>query len=68
MAGIEIREYCGDFEDLVELKHRVWVPQYSGRTWFSLPDAPTMRSWAQGGGCLAAYHGTKIVGSIFSIP
>jgi hypothetical protein len=68
MAGIEIREYCGDFEDLVELKHRVWVPQYSGRTWFSLPDAPTMRSWAQGGVCLAAYHGAKVVGSIFSIP
>jgi hypothetical protein len=68
MAGVEIRQYCGDFDDLVELKHRVWIPQYRGRTWFSLPDAPTMRSWAQGGGCIAAYHGTKIIGSIFSIP
>jgi hypothetical protein len=68
MAGIEIREYCGDFEDLVELSRRVWIPQYAGRMWFSLPDARTLRSWAQGGGCLAAYHGTKTVGSIFSIP
>jgi len=68
MAGIEIRQYCGDCDDLVELKHRVWIPQYRGRMWFSLPDAPTLRSWAQGGGCLAAYQGTKIVGSIFSIP
>jgi hypothetical protein len=68
MAGIEIREYCGDFADLLELKHRVWIPQYRGRMWFSLPDAPTLRAWAQGGGCLAAYQGTRIVGSIFSIP
>ena len=68
MAGIEIREYCGDFEDLVELARRVWIPQYAGRMWFSLPDAPTLRCWAKGGGCLAAYDGSKIVGSIFSIP
>jgi hypothetical protein len=68
MAGVEIRNYCGDFEDLVELTGRVWIPQYAGKMWFSLPDAPTIRGWAEGGGCLAAYHGTKIVGCIFSIP
>ena len=68
MANIELREYFGDFEDLVEFNRRVWIPQYAGRMWFSLPDAPTLRSWAKGGGCLAAYHGTKIVGSIFSVP
>jgi hypothetical protein len=68
MANIEIREYCGDFEDLVEFNRRVWIPQYAGRMWFSLPDAPSLRSWAKGGGCLTAYHGTKIIGSILSIP
>ena len=68
MAGIEIREYCGDFEDLVELTRRVWTAVYSGRMWFSLPDASTLRCWAQGGGCIAAYHGEKIVGSIVSVP
>jgi len=68
MAGTEIREYCGDFEDLVELTRRVWISEYAGRMWFSLPDRPTMRRWAQGGGCFAAYHGTKIVGSVFSVP
>jgi hypothetical protein len=68
MAGIEIRKYCGDFEDLVDLTSRVWIPLYAGKMWFSLPDAPTMRSWAETGRCLAAYNGTKIVGSIFSVP
>jgi len=68
MAAIEIREYCGDFEDLVELTRRVWTAVYAGKMWFSLPDAPTLRCWAQGGGCIAAYQGTKIVGTIFSVP
>jgi hypothetical protein len=68
MAGIEIREYCGDFEDLVEFNRRVWIPEYAGQMWFSLPDVLTLRSWGRGGGCITAYHGTKIVGSIFSIP
>jgi hypothetical protein len=68
MAGIEIREYSGDFEDLAELTRRVWTAVYAGKMWFSLPDAPTLRCWAQGGRCIAAYHGTKVVGSIFSIP
>ena len=70
MAGIEIREYCGDFEDLVELAQRVWIPEYAGRMWFSLPDAHSLRLQvaASGGGCIVAYHGTKPVGSIFSFP
>ena len=68
MASTEIREYCGDFEDLVELNRRVWIPEYSGRMWFSLPNSPTLSFWAKGGGCLAAYHGTEVVGCIFSIP
>jgi hypothetical protein len=68
MAGIEIREYCGDFEDLVELTSRVWRATYAGKMWFSLPDAPTFRCWAQAGGCIAAYQGTKVVGTIFSVP
>jgi hypothetical protein len=68
MASVEIREYCGDFEDLVDLTGRVWIPLYSGKMWFSLPDAPTMRSWAEVGKCLAAYHGSRVVGSIFSVP
>lgn len=68
MAGIEIREYCGDFEDLVQFNRRVWIPEYAGKMWFSLPDVLTLRSWGRGGGCMAAYHGTKIVGTIFSIP
>jgi hypothetical protein len=67
MAGIEIREYCGDFEDLVELTRRVWTAVYAGKMWFSLPDAATLRCWGQGGGCIAAYQGTKVVGSIFSV-
>jgi hypothetical protein len=68
MASTEIREYCGDFEDLAELNRRVWIPEYAGRMWFSLPDAPTLSSWAKGGGCLTAYHGTEVVGCIFSLP
>jgi hypothetical protein len=68
MAGIEIREYCGDFEDLVELTRRVWRATYAGKMWFSLPEAPTFRCWAQAGGCIAAYQGRKVVGAIFSVP
>jgi hypothetical protein len=68
MASIEIREYCGDFADIVEFNRRVWIPEYAGRMWFSLPDLVTVRSWGQGGGCIAAYYGSKIVGTIFSIP
>ncbi|MFY9698164.1 MAG: hypothetical protein WAK34_07535 [Rhodoplanes sp.] len=68
MASTEIREYCGHFEDLAELNRRVWIPEYAGRMWFSLPDAATLSAWAKGGGCLAAYHGTDVVGCIFSLP
>jgi hypothetical protein len=68
MAGIEIREDCGDVEGLVEFIRRIWISEYAGRMWFSVPDEHTIRRWAHGGGCFAAYHGTKIVGSVFDVP
>jgi hypothetical protein len=43
MAGIEIREYCGDFEDLVQFNRRVWIPEYAGKMWFSFTDLLTLR-------------------------
>ena len=43
MAGIEIRDYEGDFEDVVELTRRVWVPEYGGATWVPIPDAAFLR-------------------------
>ena len=68
MAGIEIREYCGDFEDLVQFNRRVSIPEYAGKMWFSLPDVLTLRSSGRGGGTWPPIIGTKIVGTIFSIP
>ena len=71
MAGIEIRDYEGDFEDVVELTRRVWVPQYGGQTWVPIPDAAFLR-WKlaprTGAVCPVAYEGTKLVGTVFSIP
>jgi hypothetical protein len=43
MAGVDIRDYRGDFEDIVELAHRVWVPEYGGKTWIPLPEAALLR-------------------------
>jgi len=68
MAGIEIREDCGDIDGLVEFICRIWIAEYAGRMWFSVPDEHTIRRWSQGGGCFAAYHGTKIVGTAFAVP
>jgi Acetyltransferase (GNAT) domain len=70
MAGVEIRDYRGNFEDVAELARRVWVPQYGGRTWVPLPDAAYLR-WRvtqSGALCPVAYDGTKLVGSVFSVP
>ena len=71
MAGIEIRDYEGDFEDVVELTRRVWVPEYGGQTWVPIPDAAFLR-WKlaprSGAVCPVAYEGTKLVGTFFSIP
>src|SRR3954452_5236268 len=43
MAGVDIRDYRGDFEDVVELAYRVWVPEYGGKTWIPLPEAAFLR-------------------------
>ena len=71
MAGIEIRDYEGDFEDVVELTRRVWVPEYGGATWVPIPDAAFLR-WKlgphSGAVCPAAYEGTKLVGTVCSVP
>ena len=71
MPEIEIRDYCGDFEDVAELVRRVWIPEYGGKMWFPLPDAPFFR-WhlgAQNGSrCIVAYDGKKLVGSVSYMP
>jgi hypothetical protein len=71
VAGIEIRDYCGDFEDVTELTRRVWTSEYSGKVWVPIADVEFLR-WRLGPGsdavCPVAYHGTKIVGTIFSVP
>ncbi len=69
--AIEIRDYCGDFEDVAELTCRVWTAASRDKIWFFLWDAAFFR-WqlrAQCGAlCAAAYHGTKLVGGAFSSP
>jgi GNAT superfamily N-acetyltransferase len=69
--GIEIRNYCGDFEDVAEFIRRVWTATYRGKLWFPLWDAAFFR-WqlgAQSGAlCPVAYDGTKLIGIHFSIP
>ena len=71
MAAIEIRDYDGDFEDVVELTRRVWVPEYGGHTWVPIPDAAFLR-WKlapqSGAVCPAAYEGTKLVGTVCAVP
>jgi hypothetical protein len=71
MAGIEIRDYCGDYEDLAELTRRVWLSEYAGRIWAPVPEANFLRSrLAPGTGalCPVAYDGARLVGCVFSIP
>ncbi|MFL6798585.1 MAG: GNAT family N-acetyltransferase [Xanthobacteraceae bacterium] len=67
MSRIEIRDYHGDFEDVGDLVRRVWIPEYSGKVWFPLPDAAFFR-WSIGAQerarCLVAFEGSKLVGSV----
>jgi hypothetical protein len=68
MQDIEL--YHGDFEDVAELTRRVWLPEYGGKTWVALPDGAFFR-WQgsqNGARCVAAYDGTKLIGSTFSFP
>ena len=71
MAAVEIRSYCGDFEDVAELMRRVWIPEYRGKLWVPIPDVEYLR-WRFGPAshavCPVAYDGTKLVGTIFSAP
>jgi hypothetical protein len=67
---VEIRDYCGDFADAVELIHRVWTANYTGRMWFPLWDAEFL-NWQVGHNrrwCLAGYEKGKIVACAFSAP
>lgn len=71
MAGFEIRDYEGDFEDVLELHRRVWVPEYRDQNWVPIPDGAFLRrkfTPQSGGVCTVAYKGTKLVGSVFSAP
>lgn len=71
MARLEIRQYAGDFEDVVEHARQVWIGEYAGKTWAPLPDAAFLREkFAQttGAVCLVAHEGTKLVGSVLSLP
>jgi GNAT superfamily N-acetyltransferase len=69
--GIEIRGYCGDFEDVAEFARRVWTSAYRGKMWFPLWDADFFR-WQIGpqSGALSAvaYDKAKLVGCSFAIP
>jgi GNAT superfamily N-acetyltransferase len=68
--AVEIRDYCGDFADAVELIHRVWRADYSGRMWFPLWDADFL-NWQVGHHrrwCVAGYDRRKIVACVFSVP
>lgn len=70
MAGVEIHEYSGDFEDVAELTRRVWIPEYAGLTWVPIPDASFLQWMFEpntGALCPAAYDGSKIVGTVFSL-
>jgi hypothetical protein len=71
MARIEIRNYEGDFNDVVELARQVWMPQYAGHTWVPIPDAAFLR-WKLApetdAVCPVAYEGTKLVGTVFAAP
>lgn len=71
MQRLEIRDYDGDYEDIVDLARRVWVPEYGGRIWIPLPEAAFLRQRAgpqTGGICKVAFEDGKLVGSVFSVP
>jgi hypothetical protein len=71
MQGVELQDYRGDYEDIAELVRRVWIAEYGGRILVPIPDVAFLR-WRMGPQsgalCLAAYDGTKLVGSVFSVP
>jgi hypothetical protein len=71
MQHVEMRDYCGDYEDIAEFWHRVWIPEYGGKMWVTAADAAFFR-WLvgpqSGALCPVAYDGTKLVGSLFSVP
>jgi hypothetical protein len=71
MQGVELQDYRGDFEDITELVRRVWIAEYGGKTLVPIPDAAFLR-WRvgseSGASCTAAYDGTNLVGSVFSLP
>ena len=71
MRQIEMRDHCSDYEDLAEFWNRIWIPEYEGKTWVSVTDAGYCQWLAgpqSGAMCSAAYEGTKLVGSMFSVP
>ena len=71
MQGVELQDYRGDFQDIAELVRRVWVAEYGGKHLVPIPDAAFLR-WRvgleSGALCPAAYDGTNLVGSVFSLP
>jgi len=71
MQGVELQDYRGDFEDIVELVRRVWIAEYGGKHLVPIPDAGFLR-WRvgpqSGALCPAAYNGTNLVGSVFFLP
>jgi hypothetical protein len=71
MADVEIRDYCGDYEDFSEFWKRIWFSQYAGKMWLTVPDASFFR-WQlgpqSGALCHVANEGSKLVGGVFSIP
>jgi hypothetical protein len=71
MPPVEFREYSGDFEDIVDLAARVWIPEYGGRIWFPLPEPAFLRAKLApetGAQCPVAYDGTRLVANVVSVP
>jgi GNAT superfamily N-acetyltransferase len=70
VSRIEIRDYCGNFEDVAQLACRAWNRDYHGNMWFPAWDAEFLR-WQINEGtrlALAAYAGAKLVGTFFCVP
>jgi hypothetical protein len=71
MQRTELRNYCGDYEDVAEFWNRVWIPEYAGKMWMTCPE-PAFLRWLVGSHPaalrLVAYQGEKLVGSAFSLP
>src|SRR5829696_7785485 len=71
MPPVEFREYSGDFEDIVDLAARVWMPEYGGRIWFPLPEPAFLRAKLApqtGAQCPVAYDGMRLVANVVSVP